>query len=798
MEQYNNSAYTRNYLSYMLQNPEALEDDSPYRLQKGDFRSKLHWIIYSVAKTLYRNGTTDFTVAAIHNYLEQGHPESFRSYLQEGGDSVVQDMLQAKAGEMMNLEYNYGMAKKLSLLEAYSKAGVNVSDILDLTSFPEDDTTEHQMTEIEQISPIELADMIEAKVEKVRGERLEGYTNDNIQAGQGIDALDQSLREDPLYGPPLFDPTFSEVVMGARLGTLYLRSGSSGAGKAIPNYTLIPTPDGMRRVWGIKVGDYLFGKDGFPTKVLNVFPQGEKQVWKITFEDGRTVKCCEDHLWTYWLNGERHTESLKDMLDRWADKLIAQEPVYDFSIPNNEPVQYQKKEYDIDPYDMGRIIAEHGTPIPEEYMFGSVEQRENLLDGVLDQNRSNDFVELNERLAFDIKNLCHSLGIIATVKKENGTVPLYHINILEDMPDRCQIDEIMRTDEFTPMTCFTVDSGDHLFLMNDFITTHNTRISMADALTLSCEKYYDAGRGEWVNTGAQQNTLFVSVELDYDELQTMAVAFLSGVNEKKVIHPSLRSPEEEERIAEGMRMLKGASLWFCYLPNYNIQDIKSCLKTFIRTHHTNFIFLDYIATSMKIIEEVSKASRGMSMREDQVLHLLATELKQMAIDYHVCIISATQLNASYKTERILDQNALAGAKAIANRVDVGAVFTDCSPQDLDEIGPICGGMGLPNMKMSIYKNRRGEHTRIYLWLKADKGVCQYKTLFATDYSYNIIKIQQDIIEIQPDKVENIPEEELEVIMEEPEAAIEEPKVEKQLPAKEQCTSGEEAFGIDLG
>lgn len=131
----------------------------------------------------------------------------------------------------------------------------------------------------------------------------------------------------------------------------------------------------------------------------------------------------------------------------------------------------------------------------------------------------------------------------------------------------------------------------------------------------------------------------------------------------------------------------------------------------------------------------------MKVREDQILYLLSSKLKDIATTYNIFILSGTQLNSGYRNEKILDQNMLSGAKSIANRVDVGAIMVDATPEDLADVEGLIKsnpGLGIPNLKLSVYKNRRGEYNRLILWMKADKGTCRYKTLFATDYNFNLI------------------------------------------------------------
>ena len=58
---------------------------------------------------------------------------------------------------------------------------------------------------------------------------------------------------------------------------------TAACGKALPNSTSIPTPYGFKEVKDIKIGDFLIDRRGNPTKVLGVFPQGEKEIYKVYF-----------------------------------------------------------------------------------------------------------------------------------------------------------------------------------------------------------------------------------------------------------------------------------------------------------------------------------------------------------------------------------------------------------------------------------------------------------------------------------------------------------------------------------
>lgn len=270
---------------------------------------------------------------------------------------------------------------------------------------------------------------------------------------------------------------------------------------------------------------------------------------------------------------------------------------------------------------------------------------------------------------------------------------------------------------------------------------------MADACYLACPEVYNTEQKKWVGTGKANPVTYISVELDIEELQTMALAFVSGVPENHIIQGELDF-EEIERVQTAMGILMQAPLYIEYLPNYGMKDVENCIKRNLRVHKTSYIFFDYLTSSMKIIEEVSRAAGGVKIREDQVLFLLSSKLKDIATTYNIFIFSSTQINGLAREAKILDQNMLAGAKAIANRVDFGSIMMDVTENDLLDIKDIIQskGYGVPNVKMSVYKNRRGQYNRILLWMYADKGTSRYDTLFATTFDY------KEIPELTPSNV----------------------------------------------
>lgn len=96
---------------------------------------------------------------------------------------------------------------------------------------------------------------------------------------------------------------------------------SMGAGKAQPLTAKILTPNGWTTMGQIKVGDVVVGSYGKPTKVTGVFPQGIKEIFEITLENGASTKCCDEHLWQVkTFDGVPLTINLKGLKERLLTK----------------------------------------------------------------------------------------------------------------------------------------------------------------------------------------------------------------------------------------------------------------------------------------------------------------------------------------------------------------------------------------------------------------------------------------------------------------------------------------------
>jgi RecA/RadA recombinase len=142
---------------------------------------------------------------------------------------------------------------------------------------------------------------------------------------------------------------------GIREGTWLMLSGAQKSGKAQPLSSIVYTPIGPTRMKDLQVGNIICGDKG-PTKVIGIYPQGEKVVYEVSFSDGTKVKCDAGHLWFVKKN--------YDSCDIWETKTteqILQHISYSdrdrWCIPVCS-VEFYSKEVPLNPYAMGVLLAD--------------------------------------------------------------------------------------------------------------------------------------------------------------------------------------------------------------------------------------------------------------------------------------------------------------------------------------------------------------------------------------------------------------------------------------------------------
>jgi phosphate starvation-inducible protein PhoH len=131
--------------------------------------------------------------------------------------------------------------------------------------------------------------------------------------------------------------------------------GSAGTGKAQPLDSKIRTPYGWSSMGSMSVGDEVVTPKGTTTFVTGVYPQGVKDVYKVTFSDGRSARCCENHLWkvTHYRWKSPKVLSLKEILELQSTSLWV-----GLKIPMVSPELAEDSDLPLDPYLLGFLIGD--------------------------------------------------------------------------------------------------------------------------------------------------------------------------------------------------------------------------------------------------------------------------------------------------------------------------------------------------------------------------------------------------------------------------------------------------------
>lgn len=171
-------------------------------------------------------------------------------------------------------------------------------------------------------------------------------------------------------------PRQTVLYKGIRNNILTVTHGPAGTSKAQPLDTPILTPDGWVKMGDIEIGDRVISSDGKPTIVIGVSPHGEKDVWELIFSDGTKTECCSDHLWFTQTEKDRNnrkwTKTIDGVRSRYREQkegsvkstseiietLYTRRGRINHTIPITDPVQFNEKEVELDPYIMGCLLGD--------------------------------------------------------------------------------------------------------------------------------------------------------------------------------------------------------------------------------------------------------------------------------------------------------------------------------------------------------------------------------------------------------------------------------------------------------
>ena len=529
----------------------------------------------------------------------------------------------------------------------------------------------------------------------------------------------------PMPDGIIMDPITWEFVLATiQIGCYPLFTGPTGCGKAGSLDSKLLTPTGWIYMKNVKLGDKVITQSGKPTKVTGVFPQGKKEIFKISFSDGASTECCEEHLWAVKNFMQRNNYQKKKgikikkekefeilQLKDFKNHLLYSNTHKNYSIPIVKPVEFEKIDSMLDSYFIGLLIGDGGLTqginfssedeelinyikkyikkfncyfkedkkrgktiqgnissfkrpniileelkkmgligcksidkfIPNQYKYSSIEDRINLLQGLMDTDGhtsgiSTTFHTSSSKLRDDVIELVRSLGGIAVFNKK---IPKYkykdeillgqeHYNIsikfsegLSPFRLKRKSQKYIAKTKYLPIRyiinvesigykeaqCISVEDESHLYITDDYIVTHNTQAAINIAAALG-RQFYPLNCGSLLKPkstlvgtiSAKDGSTFVvpSEFLNYFQSDLPTLIFLDeisripsqGANALMTITDRNQSYIYVEEMAQ--RIYKGKDVIFIAAANFGMQYVdtrkldNALLNRFI-PYHLNYL-----------------------------------------------------------------------------------------------------------------------------------------------------------------------------------------------------------------
>lgn len=306
--------------------------------------------------------------------------------------------------------------------------------------------------------------------------------------------------------------------------------------------------------------------------------------------------------------------------------------------------------------------------------------------------------------------------------------------------------------------CTTIFRGQRLkklYIESSFAGGGKSRRALGEAAHLSIPQFYDIHKKKWVNTGLSESVLFISIELEPEELQTPVIAYVSGVSENAILDGKY-SLDEEARVDKAIEYIEQSKLYFVQISDFDTDDIEGLIKQYKQLYNVRYIFFDYMATSMKIMAQAASRTKVQGLREDQILLMMATRLKELCNQLNIHLHTATQLNGEWKTAKEADQNLLRGAKSISDKADIGMILLPVREADQPLVDTYLakGFTTQPNLVMHIYKVRKGRMNHIRLFIYFDYATCRSEDCFVVDKNGEFLNVEDTQVEVLLDETED--------------------------------------------
>src|SRR3954467_9961867 len=190
-------------------------------------------------------------------------------------------------------------------------------------------------------------------------------TRPAVEAGERLGFLpgDIAAKVDP-YLRPLFDALYDmlepeKVNQHLERGVIEVAPLAFMRGRAQPLDRQVLTPSGFKPIGSLSVGDLVIGSDGLPTPVIGVYPQGRREVFRVSAQDGASTVCCAEHLWFVTTpDDRRHGKDGRVLQTQEMIGRLRRHHRHRFELPLAQPVEMERQDHLLDPYALGLLLGD--------------------------------------------------------------------------------------------------------------------------------------------------------------------------------------------------------------------------------------------------------------------------------------------------------------------------------------------------------------------------------------------------------------------------------------------------------
>lgn len=252
--------------------------------------------------------------------------------------------------------------------------------------------------------------------------------------------------------------------------------GTRRFGKALLDSELIYTPYGPKKIGFADIGDIIYGDDGKLTTIVGVYPQGFVDMYKVTFEDGRSIVCCGQHQWKVKYHGDYKVMSTMGIIHSDFQKM---------TIDIGEAVDFPERRWLMSPQLLGSLTAsflcgstdrifELSNKEMDDIIYSSKKQKELFISsfmkiacGISTGDDRFKVVYKSEYIISFVRRIFWSMGYYCVMDGDDMYISKTH--------NRLRISDIDYYGKYKA-TCIEVDNKSHQFLTTNFVVSHNTTI----------------------------------------------------------------------------------------------------------------------------------------------------------------------------------------------------------------------------------------------------------------------------------------------------------------------------------